>query len=206
MNSRNKGMALLTCFLLIVLAGCEPVKSVHALWTEDTLVSEPALVGTWVFRDRPDSSDLTLRFTPSGDKAYRMSLLTRKPDRDTKWAKGWSLEFDARLVRLGDTLFLDLYPDYVAQKQKKLIELDGSIFLQRVHTFYSVSIESDRLTLAYLDDSWVNRMIEQNTLSTGPKSGDFLLTAGTRELQQLLIEHAHNPEAFGSIDAFIREK
>ena len=208
--SKTPALLGLALALLVMLAGCVPQGSLSPLWTEDSLVFEPALVGTWVLRDNWSGTDMTLRFTASGGKAYRVSLFSRKPDKEWEWSKRWSLEFDGHLVRLGDSLFLDLYPATVAQKEKDQLVLGESIFVQRLHTFYRVELRDRQLVLRYLDDDWVERMVKEKELSTWCAKTDpgdhCLLVATTRELQQMAKEHAHDPQAFTDMNPFVREK
>lgn len=189
--------------LLLVLTGCEPAKSLHGIWTEDSTVFEPRLVGTWIHRYDESQPDLTLRFTKASEKAYRVDLYSTRPDEELKAMKNWSLTLDGHLIRLGDKPFLDLYPEEVAFKGDSVMTLaGGAIFLQPVHTFYRVEMEGGTLRLSYLDDASVKQMIREDKIRIAHDLavGGLLLTADTPSLRQFLLEHAKEDTTFPPID------
>src|ERR1700692_1519098 len=80
-------------FLLLSLSACVP--SLHELYTEREVIFQPILLGEWV--DAKRDPKLTLTFTKLDDKAYK--LVSEKSS------------LIARLVKLGDKLFLDVDGD-----------------------------------------------------------------------------------------------
>ena len=122
---RNAKMLLLAGMLLW-LAGCSP-PSLEPLFTQQDLVFEPRLTGTWADKDEKD----TWAVKRSGEKSYD-ALCTE--DGEPHW-------FKLHLVQLGAYLFLDLTP-------KEQLALKNGFFASHwvpTHTFFRVRIDGDRL-------------------------------------------------------------
>ena len=122
--SVTKDFGLLGLVLLISacvpLAAQEPVESLNPLFTEGDLVFDPALLGDWGEKDK---EGLILRFqalptsptSPAGEdagaaasqspgaKAYKLAFIKSKDEHVAK--------YEARLVRLGTMLYLDVAPE-----------------------------------------------------------------------------------------------
>src|SRR5687768_5465110 len=88
-----RAVVIASCFFL---AACVP--SVNPLYTADTIVFDEALLGIW--KDKPEADD-SWNFSRSNDKSY--TLVIQEKDANSK--------FSAHLVKLGDVMFLDLFPD-----------------------------------------------------------------------------------------------
>lgn len=72
---------------------------------------------------------------------------------------------------------------------------------REAHEFFKVVLEDEgrTLELLQLDESWVRLQIEEGKLEIGHEklqSGDVVLTANTHDLQQLLLEHVNDQDAF----------
>ena len=67
-----------------------------------------------------------------------------------------------------------------------------------VHAFLRLSLEGDSLGISYLDDSWLKENIENDKIRIKHElvDDDILLTASTKELQQLVVNCAEDKEAF----------
>ena len=93
--------------LVLGLTGCF-VLSVHPLYFEKDLVFESGLLGTWGEKTHEkDLSELWI-FEKTGDKSYRLTI------RDEEDGEGM---FEAHLLKLGDHLFMDLYPEEPADAE-----------------------------------------------------------------------------------------
>lgn len=114
--------------------------------------------------------------------------------------------FEPHLFRAADGLYLDLEPDEDGA--------DGASYELRVissHWFFKVSIEGDSLRLAHLDDEWVQKMIENGTIDiahklVGEDRKDVVLTASTEDLQQFVLAHVEDQEAFPKQEEWSRVK
>src|SRR6266498_48563 len=120
----------------LALAGCTP--SLSPLFTDTDTYVDPALAGTWL----ENGGDGKFFCAISGDRGYRITYSE---------AEGNPAAFTGRLVRLGEHLFFDLYPDEPA---------GGNGFykghLVRAHSFGRLSLEGDTLRLYMMDSDWLN--------------------------------------------------
>lgn len=115
----------------VLMIQCTP-PSLHPLFTEENLVFEPALVGTWT----NEKGDETWTFQKSSETAYELIHVE----------KGVSAKFEARLVRMEDFLFLDVYP-----QDPNIQNEFYKAHLILGHTFARVWIDEDVLHLSILD-------------------------------------------------------
>jgi hypothetical protein len=163
--------------LVMLLAGCVP--SLHPLYTEEDLVYDPALVGTWTEEESED----TWTFRELGDEAYEL-IYTEK---------GVPARFEAHLVRVGEFLFLDTYPGEPDIKNDFYL-----IHLVPAHTFLRIEIETNVLRYAMLDLDWLKRMISEKKAEIAHEEieGGILLTAPPKELQAFLLKYAEDDKAF----------
>jgi hypothetical protein len=72
---------------------------------------------------------------------------------------------------------------------------------REAHEFFKVVLEDEgrTLELLQLDESWVRLQIEEGKLEIGHEKlqgGDVVLTASTHDLQQLLLDHVNDQDAF----------
>lgn len=162
----------------LLVQGCLVV-SMHPLYTENDVVFDESLVGTW--GDTTSDEDSWV-FEPAEGKAYRMTVNEEGKEPG---------HFEAHLVKLGEYLFLDLYPE----------EPDGinEFFISHVipaHSIWRVTITTDTLSLAALNYDWITQEIEAGRLDVEhEKLKDLLvLTGKPRDLQILVLKHPH--EAF----------
>jgi hypothetical protein len=88
----KKVLAVISAVCFIV--GCIP--SLHPLYTENDLIFEKALVGTWV----DENPENTWTFSQSGEKEYKLIYSE----------DGKPGEFTAHLLKIKDKMFIDLYP------------------------------------------------------------------------------------------------
>lgn len=179
---------LVALSIALLLAGC--VQSLHPLFTDQNLVFEPALVGTWA---EEDSKNIWI-FLKSGEKAYELVYTE----------KGTPAKFSARLGRLGKSLFLDLIP------QMPDIRNDlQQAHLLPTHTFSKVWMEGDTLRLAMLDHDWLKRMIDSRKLKIGHErlGNQVVLTAPTKKLQEFVAKYSEDGKAFPKPEkGLIRQK
>ena len=184
MNMNTWKSIIIIAFILILVLGMTGcfVLSVHPLYFEKDLVFESGLVGTWGEKEHEkDLSELWI-FKKSGEKSYRLII------RDVEEGEGL---FEAHLLKLGDHMFLDLYPEEP--------ETGSEFYNMHVipaHSFMRVSLEGHVLRLAFFDLDWLKKNIEQNKVSIKHECRDdtIVLTASTEELQAFVLKHIE--EAF----------
>ena len=179
----------------LLLPSCVP--SLNPLYTENDLVFDPALIGTW----GEDTGKESWAFEKSGDKKYKL----RQTDEHGRVA-----EFEAHLVKLKEQRFLDLFlVDPGADTEWKMNQHAAfGIILRPAHMFMKVRQIEPALQLAYLDPDWLKKYLEKNPKalrheevwnpSSDRNDKQILLTAETKDLQKFILQHAG--EAFGKDD------
>jgi hypothetical protein len=84
--------------LSLMLSGCLPIASLHPFYTEETVVVEPNLVGTWT------AENMTWEFEETDDKTYGLRITEGTEDEKIG-------AFKVHVFRLEGALLMDLYPE-----------------------------------------------------------------------------------------------
>jgi tetratricopeptide (TPR) repeat protein len=162
------------------------IVSLRPLYTEETVVSNSALVDLWT--DRNDSCTnfcltITLRIEPDGDSGYDVIL-----------PQGQQVAATMHLVQLsGETI-----ADIVFNSQESFPpKLD-------IHFFARIRVDGDTLHTDFLGGEKLLQQIERTgsprfeRLTEGDWKGDVLiLPASTADLRQFLVDCLKQPDAFG---------
>jgi hypothetical protein len=166
----------------LAVAGCIP--SLQPLYTDKTTTFDPALVGVW----EQANAESTWAFTRKEPNAYGLTYTDKK---------GHPGHFEARLVKLGDRYFLDLFPDDPQQIENAYYKFH----LFRVHTFLKVSLDGSTLQLAGMDPSWLKRQLDADPtfVRHATVNNMIVLTAAPEELQQFLRGHADDKDVFTAV-------
>jgi len=116
--------------------------------------------------------DLDFTLEKSGDKTYALTF---------RFAK-----FELHLMRLGESLFVDIYPT------------KGEEEAARKHTFLRIERDGDALHTWFLDPEWLRRKTESGEANIEHESEDdtIILTASTNELRAFFLKYAEDEEAF----------
>lgn len=173
---------------VVCLTAC--VTSLHPLYTNAELVEEPTLVGLWADASSKD----TWSVSAAKDKSYRAVVF----DGERKTAA-----YVVHLVRLGDSLFLDAYPDSAALSG---LDAYGSNFLP-THSFFRVLELKPRLKIATISDDWIKtagKMDAGAGLRHELVGNEVIMTGSTEELQALFKQAVRDAKAFPSVDELIR--
>ena len=157
-----------------VLAGCNDFLSVHRLAEDQDSTFDERLLGAW------KNEDDRWTFTKADGGAYHLLVNDEKHK---------TFEGDCRLVSLGSHQFLDVYG-----------EEEGSTAIPG-HQFLQVRLNGDTLEMGALEHDWMKKVIvEQRTLAhtrlRRGKASYTVITAPPLELQQFLMRHARDEEAF----------
>jgi hypothetical protein len=176
---------LLALSAALPAAAGDPVMSLQPLHPGREVVLEPAFEGTWVLED---FSSLMLE-VKQADCVYRLRLFSNE-EKET-------LEFDAHLVRLGGTVFVDIQQTADAG----LIELHP-------HIFAKLRVDRDELHFDFLKDTFVEESLEsgRTELRHEKLNKTLVLTAATRELQTFVQSCDFDEDAFGETVSFTRLK
>lgn len=179
----------LSVALVLALAMSSCVPSLHPLYTEEDVVFEPDLVGTWSEGDDDD----TWTFAQDGGKAYKL-VFADEPD-----TKG---EFKVHLVKLEGRLFLDLFPGEPELEANDFYKLH----LLPLHTFMQVRRITPTLEMSMIDPDWLGKLLENDprALPHERTKDHLVLTAKPKELQAFLLKHAANEDAWGDYSKMTR--
>ncbi len=106
------------------------------------------------------------------------------------------LEMEPRLVSAGAGTYLELLPGESGGEEDRF-----SIRPRQAHEFFKVVMEDEgrTLKLVQLDDSWIDDQIRDGKLVIDHEvmeGRSAVLTASTPELQQLVLDHVNDEEAF----------
>jgi hypothetical protein len=172
-------LALAGSTVCLTLAGCY-VQSLNSLDSDDIVTFDAELVGTWVAEE-----DEEFVFTLTDTTRGMYTLLCDE--------NGATARFDAVLVELGGETFLDIYPEEPQTENGFYKD-----HLLRVHNMLKLQRTVDTLWVADFDAEWLATMIDQKkiTIDHVPMDGAVLLTAGTKQLQDMVRKYAKTPEAY----------
>ncbi len=191
--------------LAALLGGCVPILSLHPLFTEETVVFEEKLLGTWVEGSEP--AELTWEFTRIESTAaeklqeqfgnlvkkfYRLNLTDKEGHRGS---------LVACLVKLKDRLFLDIFPDKLPSGETDMEEaklMYNAFFFVSAHTFLRVDSIGDELTLRLTVEDRFKELLEANPDAVEYTRIDdrSILTASTKELQAFIAKYAGDERLF----------
>lgn len=183
---------LLFYLLAVLLGGCVPVMSLHPLFTKENVVFEEKLLGTWV--DDPNSPGVIWEFKriAEPEKAYKLIFS------DDKGKKG---SFVARLVKLENRLFLDVYPaelPWEPEDPNNVKWLYNSFFLIPAHTFMKIDSIEPQLKMQLTDDNKMEELLKEYPDAVKHTSVEdrLVLTASTKELQTFVLKYADDNRVF----------
>ena len=181
-----------TSFILIsVLFISACVQSLNPLYTEADLTTDPSLVGTWIDKDSGESWIL------SNSEKFKYSLVHIDSD-------GRKREYDARLVKVGDKLFLDTVP---AKSRLPQSDLYRDHFVA-THTFVHIVIKDSTIQISYLEPRWLKDFLAENpdAIRHSKVNGEIVLTSSPKETQRFLLAHMTTRDAFSTPSELMRKR
>jgi hypothetical protein len=191
-DQKMKVKKLLFYLLAALLGGCVPVMSLHSLYTKENVVFEGKLLGTWV--DDPNGPEVIWEFTHIDEPKNAYKLICS----DDKGKKG---SFVAHLVKLENSLFLDVFPDEFpcdTDDPNKTDWLYNVFFLVATHTFIKVDSIEPQLKMRLTDDDKMAELLKEdpNAVKHTSIEDRLILTASTKELQAFVLEYADDNRVF----------
>ena len=172
---------------LLLLAGCIP--SIHPLYTSKDVVFDPLLVGGWFEKDNSNR----WIFESAGDSSYKLVYYENGVfgEDSTKTIS----EFEVHLVKLEDHYFLDFYPGN--NDHLPMSTLLAATLLP-VHTFAKLVYDDGQFDLSFFSSQWLEQSITDKTIKIAHEktSNQIVLTAPTKELQEMVLQNVDNREAF----------
>lgn len=177
---KRKILGLFFCSLLI---GCVP--TLQPLYTEKDIIFDPQLVGVW----SEENSRESWHFAAGENKSYKLTYT------DAEGAKG---EFEAHLVKLGPSRFLDLFPDEAGLKAAGRNGYYNYHYLP-VHSFIQVQEISPVLKMSVMETGWLEQLLdkEPGALHHERTQKHFVVTASTKDLQAFVLKHLQTEGAWG---------
>jgi len=182
MKSRN----LVACLGALILA-CACVPSVHPFYTEKDVQFEPKLVGKWVEQEKKDNPQIW-NFEKAGTNDYKLTI------QESADKQG---EFEARLFKIKENLFLDLMAADPKLETNQMDLVAASLIpghlLVRVHAL------QPSLKVAFMNPDWLEKFLEANptALSHTKVQNRVILTATTEQLQTFAMQHLGENKLFG---------
>jgi hypothetical protein len=186
MNTRK----LLFYLSAVLLGGCVPVISLYPLYTDKDVVFEEKLLGTWV----QDDGETTWEFKTIDEPNNAYKLIFS----DDEGKKG---SFVARLVKLQNRHFLDVYPSEVPWELDDPNKTDwpyNVFFLIPAHTFLKIDSMEPQLKIRLMLDSDVKELLKQEpkAIKHAVIEDRLVLTASTKELQAFVLKYADGDRLF----------
>lgn len=211
-NVTMKKFLFLICMAtaIVSLSGC--LSTLYPLFTEKDLVFESGLLGSWNapsdssimifekstlqdFKDRPS-------LQPLANKSYIVTL--KEHIADLEGTKGHlddqfiETRFIACLTRLGNGLYLDLYP-HETSRQKQYNNFYKQHYIG-LHSLYRIQLKNDHsFDMGQLKEEYLKNLIDKKQVRIPYEisyNGSYIITATTEQLQQYVLKYGQVPEAY----------
>ena len=187
-----KTKKLLFYMLAVILGGCVPVISLHPLYTEKDVVLDKKLYGTWV--DDANSPKTTWEFKNIDEPKNEYKLIYTDED-------GQKGSFVAHMVKLQNSLFLDIFPSELPWEPEDPNKMDwpyNTLFLIPAHTFVKIDSIEPQLKLRLTLESDMKDLLKENPNAVKHTSvGDRLvITGSTKELQEFVLKYVDDENLF----------
>lgn len=172
----------------IAAAGCDDdrnpfVVSLSPFYSKPDLQTDLRLAGTWT----DPEGDVSFTFEAGKEKEYTLIVKEKEGGQET------SGEFEARLLRLGGSWFIDFFP-----KNNSGEDEFHRVHFFRGHSIARVELGQDSMPMAFLSANWLRARIEEKSIETPyiTADGSLLLTGTTEEVQELANLYANDEKAF----------
>ena len=186
-------------FMILLLGSC--LTTLHPIFTEKDLVSDPRLNGKW--SNIEDGSTANYRLAQINDVKSLSTSMQRNVSKiymlEERDAQGLlkSKQY-AFMVRLGKYYYMDFYPTQLKQADNE--EKFFAAHYIPMHSIYRIrfkddhSFEMQQLDAGYLENLIKNKKIRIRHEVT--EDGNYVITAPTEELQKYIIKYSEVPEAY----------
>lgn len=177
--------SLILLSLLFVLPGC--VRSLHPFYIDSQLVTDPAIVGSWVDKE----SKMVVTLSPRPDsKEYAVEIVSREE-------KEKPSHLIAHVAKLGDQMIIDFLPD-----PKEEIGTFELAHMVPVHSFMLLKIQPNGLEVRAMNVDWYKKYMKDHPADLKFEKSDdsqdeYLLTGPTEQLQTFIISNIKTEGAYG---------
>jgi len=221
-----KTRTIVTTLLATVIVSSCTVISFYPLYTEKELVRDDRIIGKWQYSYNRD-----FNFAPR-NRAVMDTMIVEISFQNTVWKKRLNNPFDRgsedipnkftytlhmydksmpkneyteyhlHIVKLGNNLFIDLFPEEWMKDDSFL-----AIHLVSAHTFAKIDI-GDKLEINLFDSHFLQNLFDKNKIRIKHENNGVytLLTAKPEELQKFVIKYANEDKAFSDLMKFTLTK
>ncbi len=163
------------------------VPSIHPIYSNAELAFDTSLIGTWQEKDSTEK----WQFSMEGENEYRVIHT------DDGGKRG---QFKGKLFKLGEHMFLDLYPAAPVLTQSDFYR--GHIL--SLHTFAKLTPDGTAYQVSFLEPKWLECHLakEPASLRHTVTDGQILITDSTANLQKFIVSNAASPEAFAPVAVY----
>jgi len=197
-----KEKKLLFYLLAIIVGGCVPVISLHPLYTEKNIVLDTKLYGTWIDDSNNPKTTWEFQRIEEPKNAYKLIFT------DEEGKKG---SFVAHLVKLQESLFMDIYPSEMPWESDDSDKMDwpyNCFFLIPAHAFLKVDSIEPQLKLRIILESNLEKLLKENPGAVEHTfvSDRLVLTGSTQKLQAFVLKYADDERVFTDQIALSRKE
>jgi hypothetical protein len=198
-----------TLILLLGLNGC--LSTLHPFFTVKDLVADNRLTGSW--SKAKDGTTTTFRKAQKKDLEKFSEALQQNADKIyiAKEDSGSGTEaayYYAFLLKLGNSYYMDTYPFEINEAE------NADAFYKAhyipLHAIYRVYFNSTNgFELKPMDGNYLEKLIRNKQIRIKHEimpDGDYLVTAGTEELQQYLLKYGDVPDAYDNNNTSVYTK
>jgi hypothetical protein len=181
---RSKICAVLALWATLMISGC--ATSLQPLVSQEARVDVPEIAGQWTIESSRYSS------VKSGSKVRieRRGMGSHYVEIDQDGEKS---SWHADTVKLGETIFVDLFPDFEADTEKP-----EGILVIATHVFFVIQKEGQELKVYGFDHAKLDiQAIEEGVAVASPRNQRLVFVAESKRLQEFFAKHgaAHRQEA-----------
>jgi hypothetical protein len=179
---------------VVLLGGC--ASAVSPLYTNTDAVIDPAIVGTWVNKEKDNQS--TVRIEKTKDGSYQVTVHDQKSGDDSV--------YDAHLVRLDHVSFADLLLTKYRHTGQDMDLPAGAVPL---HEIVKYQITGNELSVSSIDGDALDKAARQAGFSlqlrdTEKTGGSTVILSTTPELRRYFS--AHPADIFGTAEHLTRRQ
>ena len=210
-----KTRTIVTGLLATVIVSSCTVLSFYPLYTDKELIRDDRIIGKWQSLNNkdffPTSESKTVIDTMIWEISYQKTVWKKKlnnpfdrgsediPNKFTytlhmydKSMPDNHTEFHLHILKLGDNLYIDFFPEVWQMNDTFL-----AIHLMSVHTFAKIDI-GNKLEINWFDSELVQKLFDENKIRIKHENNGVytLLTAKPEELQKFVIKYAKEDKAF----------
>jgi hypothetical protein len=185
MRKARRGAVLALVSVMVLACGGCWVVSLHPLHTAETIVFDERLLGDWIEQKENNGdtaeASMTLTITRGEGKKYVVRQGFAR-------GEGRTINFDAYLVQIGETRYLDLgLEDEEGNPFWKEMGM-APFFLMPAHGFFRLTVAGEGYTWTGMDNSALRKIDAKEEYATVVDSTPVLYIA-TARMQTLVREH-----------------